>query len=353
MEDVFDIASAMNRHRGISPLEGTSSAEMGGVDRPQRCEAATGEDESSEGSGSGHRAEVARQSGIVVCVIEFPDGGAVPNLQVKWIHGSEAPKYNTDADIQIHAADEHTYILRQNMCVSWEAPFIFLLFGASKALLIDTGATTNPEYFPLRRSVDSIIETWLAERPHPDAYELLVLHTHSHTDHTAGDQQFADRPHTRVVGGKRDDAWPFYGFDDDPDAVVEIDLGGRIIDCLATPGHHQAAVTFYDRYTGILFTGDTIYPGRLYIFDWAAFVRSIDRLVNFCAQRPVTYLLGCHIEMRTTPGEDYPMGWTYQPDEVPLELTAYHLTEIQATLRAHDLQADRYVLPKMIITPVP
>ena len=33
--------------------------------------------------------------------------------------------------------------------------------------------------------------------------------------------------------------------------------GGRVLDCLATPGHHQAAVTFYDRYSGILLTGDT------------------------------------------------------------------------------------------------
>jgi len=33
--------------------------------------------------------------------------------------------------------------------------------------------------------------------------------------------------------------------------------------CLAAPGHHPAAVTYYDRYSGILLTGDTVYPGRL------------------------------------------------------------------------------------------
>ncbi len=284
-------------------------------------------------------------------MIEFPDGAASPNLHVTWIHGSDVPKYNTDPDIQVHASDEHTYILRQNMCVSWEAPFMFLLFGTSKALLLDTGATANPQCFPLRRTVDAIIDVWLAEHPHPDDYGLLVLHTHSHNDHTAGDLQFADRPNTVVIGAKRDDAWPYFGFDKDPDAVIELDLGGRVLDCLATPGHHQAAVTFYDRYTGILFTGDTIGPFRLYVFDWPAFVRSIDRLVEFCAERPVTYLLGCHIEMTTTPGEDYPVGWTYQPDEPPLEVTTDHLKEIQTTLRAHDNQPGRYVLPQMIITP--
>ena len=283
--------------------------------------------------------------------IRFPDGAAVPNLDVAWIHGSEAAKYNTDPDIQVHACDKHTYILRQNMAVHYEAPFMFLLFGASRALLIDTGATANPQFFPLRRTVESVIDGWLASHPRPGGYGLLVLHTHPHTDHTAADGQFAGRPNTVVIAAERDAAWSYFGFGDGPGAVAEIDLGGRLLDCLATPGHHQAAVTYYDRYSGILFTGDTIYPGRLYVFDWMAFVRSIGRLVDWCAQRPVTYLLGCHIEMTTTSGVDYPAGWSYQPDETPLELTAGHLGQIQERLKAHDRQPGRYVLPQMIITP--
>jgi hydroxyacylglutathione hydrolase len=282
----------------------------------------------------------------------FPDGAATQDLDVAWIHGSEAAKYNTDPDIQVHAYDEHTYILRQNMAVHFEAPFMFLLFGGSRALLLDTGATASPEFFPLRRTVDAIIDRWLARHPHPDGYELLVLHTHSHTDHTAADYQFAGRPDTEVIGAKRDPAWRYFGFSDHPEAVAQVDLGGRVLDCLATPGHHEAAVTYYDRYTRILFTGDTIYPGRLYVFNWTDFVRSIDRLADWCRQRPVTCLLGCHIEMTTTPGVDYPPWCTYQPDETPLELTAEHLDQIRATLKANDLRSGRYVLPQMIITPV-
>jgi hydroxyacylglutathione hydrolase len=283
--------------------------------------------------------------------VDFPDVSAPANLDVAWIHGSQAAKYNTDPDIQVHAYNEHTYILRQNMAVHYEAPFMFLLFGRSAALLLDTGATADPRFFPLRRTVDTIIDDWLARHPHPGDYGLLILHTHSHADHTAADGQFAGRPATVIVGAKRDAAWPYFGFTGDPDLVAQVDLGGRVLDCLATPGHHEAAVTYYDRYTGILLTGDTIYPGRLYVFDWPAFVRSIGRLVAWCAQRPVTRLLGCHIEMTTKPGVDYPAGWTYQPDEPPLELTTDHLAQIQATLKSHDFQPGRYVLPQMIITP--
>ena len=282
--------------------------------------------------------------------MNFGDGAAVVDLDVAWIHGSAAAKYNTDPDIQVHACDEHTYILRQNKAVHYEAPFMFLLFGADRAVLIDTGATAEPAFFPLRGTVDAIMSGWLARHPRPGGYRLLVLHTHSHSDHTAADGQFADRPDTEVIGAKRDPAWRYFGFDRQPEAVAEVDLGGRVLDCLATPGHHEAAVTFYDRYSGILFTGDTVYPGRLYVFDWPAFVASVDRLADWCARHPVSHVLGCHIEMTTTDGVDYPVGWGYQPDEPPLQLSPGVLAEIQATLREHDLRPGRYVLPQLIIT---
>jgi glyoxylase-like metal-dependent hydrolase (beta-lactamase superfamily II) len=283
---------------------------------------------------------------------DFADGTALANLDVAWIHGSEAAKYNTDPDIQVHAYNEHTYILRQNKAVHYEAPFMFLLFGRSTAVLLDTGATADSRFFPLRRTVDALIGNWLAGHPGSGDYGLLVLHTHAHDDHTAADGQFAGRPDTVIVGARREAAWPYFGFTDEPDRVAQVDLGGRVLDCLATPGHHEAAVTYYDRYSQVLFTGDTIYPGRLYVFDWPAFTRSIGRLGDWCAQRPVAHLLGCHIEMTTTPGVDYPVGWSHQPDEPPLELTTDHLAQIQATLRAHDFRPGRYVLPQMIITPV-
>ena len=46
--------------------------------------------------------------------------------------------------------------------------------------------------------MDQLVEQWLDKHPR-DAYGLLVLHTHAHGDHVAGDAQFADRPDTLVV----------------------------------------------------------------------------------------------------------------------------------------------------------
>jgi hydroxyacylglutathione hydrolase len=285
-----------------------------------------------------------------VAAIEFrTTTPEVHRLDVSWIHGSPSAKH-TDSDLQVYPYDRHTLILRQNMAINYEAPFLYLLFGEYRAVLIDTGATASAEYFPLRRVVDGLIADWL--RAHPrDAYRLLVLHTHAHGDHVAGDAQFADRPDTEIIDAERDSAWPYFGFDTDPDRVALLDLGGRVLECLSTPGHHEAAVTFYDRHTGLLLTGDTVYRGRLYIEDWAAFGRSIDRLIAFSQTRPVSHVLGCHIEMTNQQGVDYPIFTTYQPDEPPLEMTVEHLRDVRAALDEIGEEPKRRWFPDFVIWP--
>ncbi|MFE4970796.1 MBL fold metallo-hydrolase [Kitasatospora sp. NPDC056651] len=274
-------------------------------------------------------------------------------LDVRWIHGSPSAKHNTDPDIQVHEYDEHTVILRQNKAVHYEAPFVFLFFGADRAVLIDTGATAEAAYFPLRATVDELVEKWLARNSRSgDDYELLVLHTHAHGDHIAGDGQFADRPSTTVVGAQLATAWPYFGFDQDAEGVSPVDLGGgRVLKCLATPGHHEASVTFYDPWTGFLLTGDTVYPGRLYINDWPAFGRTIERLIAFTESHPVTYVLGCHIEMTREPGVDYPIRTTHQPDEPPLQLTPAHLHRIRAAVAELGDRPRRCPLDALILWP--
>jgi len=61
----------------------------------------------------------------------------------------------------------------------------------NQRLLLDTGATASPELVPVRSVVDSLIERWLDVHPR-SRYQLLVLHTHGHGDHIAGDGQFRD-----------------------------------------------------------------------------------------------------------------------------------------------------------------
>jgi glyoxylase-like metal-dependent hydrolase (beta-lactamase superfamily II) len=113
---------------------------------------------------------------------------------------------------------------------------------------------------------------------------------------------------------------------------VTLDLGARVIDVIPIPGHEATSLAFYDRQCAVLLTGDTLYPGRLYIRDATAYVRSIKRLVVFTSDKPVAHILGTHIENTRTPYLDYPVGTTYQPNEHVLELGRGQLIELYDAL---------------------
>ena len=215
--------------------------------------------------------------------------------------------------------DPNTFILRQSKSVHYEAPFMYLFRGNDRALLLDTGATEEPDRFPLRATVDRLL----------DGQELIVAHTHGHDDHVAADAQFADRPATTVIPRGVDAVRSHFGFTEWPTEIVRLDLGRRVLEIFGIPGHHEASIAVYDPWSGFLVTGDTVLPGRLYVFDYPAFQDSMDRLVTFATSRPVSQVMGCHIEMTTTPGVDYPIGTTYQPDEAPLPMTVAHLMAIR------------------------
>jgi len=134
--------------------------------------------------------------------------------------------------------------------------------------------------------------------------------------------------------------------------VATIDLGGRTLDVVPIPGHQPASVAIYDRRTAVLLTGDTLYPGRLYVRDAKAFEASVQRLVDFTASRPVAHVLGAHIEQSRTPFVDYPEGTTSQPDEHVLELGRAHLLELRDALRAMNGAIVRQRLRDFTIWPV-
>jgi hydroxyacylglutathione hydrolase len=247
------------------------------------------------------------------------------DLDVRWIHGSSSRRRPSDPPWQVHRYRDDTVILRQSKDANFEAPFTFLLFGSREALLLDTGAVADRS---LREVVDGLVERWLVGHPHP-GYRLVVAHTHAHGDHIAGDPSFADRPDTVVVGTSPEDVQSFFGFEVWPTEVVEYDLGDRPLELVGIPGHDPASVAVYDARSGLLFTGDSVYPGRIYVRDFPAYVDSLNRLVDLAATRTVTHVLGCHIEMTREPGRDYFFGCRYQPDEPPLQMTTTQLVAMR------------------------
>ena len=123
---------------------------------------------------------------------------------------------------------------------------------------------------------------------------IIVLNSHTHNDHVGDNWQFqtvygVDSDFTRTIArGSRAVAqgeiapdqicgnlpkgfdpknystrpWKITSYVHDGD---RIDLGGRLIEILATPGHTPDAISLLDRANGLLFTGDTYYPAPIWL----------------------------------------------------------------------------------------
>lgn len=256
------------------------------------------------------------------------DRVAPGSIRFKWIHGSICAATNRDPRIQVVAYNEDTFILRENITVHWEAPFTYLLVGNERALLIDTGATAESNYYPLRATIDGLIRRIASLRGKADI-PLVIAHTSAEdVAQNQGVAQFKGRPNTTVVPMDRAGMKQFYGLSDTwPNQAGTIDLGGRVVTVIPTPGTHKDGVTFYDRYNGHLYTGDLLFPGRILISNDADYIASLTRLKTFANEHPLRWILGGHIEMSTTPGVQYIMRTTFKPNEHLLQLEPEEIDE--------------------------
>lgn len=255
---------------------------------------------------------------------DFVRESPVPgNLRFTWIHGSVSAKANTDVRIQVHRYNEHTYILRQNPAIHWEAPFMYLLMGNERAVLLDTGATEEEEFFPLRETVDKVLRRWSSAQS-VEMPELLVMPLGSDPSQTAALAQFANKPYTTVIA-------PGSGERASLVTQQQLDLGGRVLSVIPTPGLDASSITLYDPWSDLLLTGNAFYPGRLVIRDFQAYRNSLNSLVQFIYEESVSYVFGGRIEMTNRPGLDHRLRSNYRPGEHSLQLEPQLLeTALQA-----------------------
>jgi glyoxylase-like metal-dependent hydrolase (beta-lactamase superfamily II) len=138
-----------------------------------------------------------------------------------------------------------------------------------------------------------------------------------------------------------------------PTDMGMIDLGNRIVDIIPIPGHDVASIALYDRVTGNLMTGDSLYPGRLYVSEAQipTYAASAQRLVDFIRLHPVAYVLGTHIEQGSRPYFDYPRGTVYQPQEHVLQLSRSHVFELAEAFRQMDGKPVKMAYPDFSVLP--
>jgi glyoxylase-like metal-dependent hydrolase (beta-lactamase superfamily II) len=240
---------------------------------------------------------------------------APQTISPDWCKALPRPEYKTLERVLPNEPWFEVYKIRPGVFAIYEPHqaeevISYLIVGTKQALLFDTGMGIA--------NIHKVV-TQLTSRP------VVVLNSHTHNDHVGGNSLFTfiygmDTDFTRQnAKGSRDDAQaelaPGMVCGDlpksfDPKTYVtkpwhvslfvhngfKINLGGRTLEIISTPGHTPDSIALIDRENGLLFTGDTYYPGPIWLFrpetNLDAYVASVKWLADLAPQ--VKLVLGAH-----------------------------------------------------------
>jgi glyoxylase-like metal-dependent hydrolase (beta-lactamase superfamily II) len=231
---------------------------------------------STDGDGTGEPPDVATSSGNPELV-----------QPSEWWTVHPRPVYETLEMVgtyqewfDVYRLGEGTYALYEPN--QFEEAISYLVEGSERAVLIDTG-----------NGIGDIREVAEALTDLP----ISVILTHEHYDHVAGAWHFDEitaydneASLARLAEGRSNESLQRYVTDDylwkplpeawDPSTwtippltptklVTDgdlIDLGGRTLEVIYTPGHSPGSMCLLDREHRLLFTGDHFFPGPLYAY---------------------------------------------------------------------------------------
>ena len=172
------------------------------------------------------------------------------------------PLVYRDADVVFRQIDEHTWEGNGHLVYNES---VYLVEGEDRALLIDAGA-----YMP---HLDKAVSA-LTDKP------VILALTHGHGDHVGGvvcfPEAYIHPADTSMIGaGARQHGIAIKLLSDGQ----VIDLGGRQIEVLHTPGHTSGSVTFFDKDRHYGFSGDAFGSTNLLLFT-----NSFKTLIETCTR---------------------------------------------------------------------
>jgi glyoxylase-like metal-dependent hydrolase (beta-lactamase superfamily II) len=197
---------------------------------------------------------------------------------------------------EVHRIQPNLYAISEPR--QFEEVISYLMIGSERALLWDTGMGIV--------DIKPIVSK-LTDLP------IVVLNSHTHPDHIGGNHEFehvwalkTDFTETNSKGYTDPEMKDWVGpenicgklpagFEPSKYAIQPyrisrfitdqevIDLGGRQVQVLHTPGHTPDTLCLIDRKNRLLFTGDTFYIGAIYLYapetNFDDYVRSVERLM--------------------------------------------------------------------------
>lgn len=258
---------------------------------------------------------------VFLAVLCFTLAGAAQKPE--WCRKLPRAAYATLERVQISDPWFEAYRIRPGVLAIYEPHqseeiISYLILGRRKALLFDTGMGIS--------NIRKVAEE-LTKLP------ISVLNSHTHNDHVGDNWRFTDiygmdTDFTRAnAKGSREDAQAELapgevcgdlppGFNAREYAIKpfhvshwlhdgdKIDLGGRTLQVIGTPGHTPDAIALLDEKNGLLFTGDSFYAGPIFLYrpetDLDAYVASMKRLAAMASR--LQLLLPAHNEPVADPG---------------------------------------------------
>ena len=256
-----------------------------------------------------------RLTAILLALLSIPLATSAQSQEPAWCRDLPRPQYKTLQRVPVTDAWFEVYEVSPSVFAIYEPhqseeTISYLIAGEKRALLFDTGMGIGN----LKK-----LTTQLTSLP------IVVLNSHTHNDHVGNNWRFSiiysmDTDFTRQnAKGSREDAqaeiapseicgklpvefdprtyatrpWKIAKYIHDGE---EIDLGGRSLQVIATPGHTPDAICLFDKANGLLYTGDTYYPGTIWLYrpetDLQAYADSVHRLAALAPQ--VRHVLGAH-----------------------------------------------------------
>lgn len=229
-------------------------------------------------------------------VFETPKPGSGADAGVRWFDGYYA----------VERIDDRTYAIGEPRY--YQANYSYLILGKRRAILFDSG--------PGIRDIKPVVRA-LTDLP------VTVAASHLHFDHVGNMDRFGRvamlsvpdlRAQVDEDGVFEFGRYEHLGFVDGIEPPVvrvtdrwklgqTIDLGGRAVRVLHTPGHTPYDMMLYDEKRGQLFTGDLIYPTTLFALlpgsSRGAYLDSTTRLLDRLP--PNTELFTGHAAFTKTP----------------------------------------------------
>jgi len=163
-----------------------------------------------------------------------------------------------DADIVFRQIDEHTWEGNGHLVYNES---VYVVEGNDKALVIDAGSVMP--------HLDKAVAK-LTDKP------VIMALTHGHGDHIGGIGCYPE------VWVHPDDASMLRRYEGKVNFLEDgqvIDLGGRQIEVLFTPGHTAGSVTFFDKARHYGFSGDSFGSTNLLLFGG-----TFKTLINTCTR---------------------------------------------------------------------